>query len=130
MRIAVTSQNRKSITQHAGKCRNFWIYDVNHGDLGSRTMLELPLEQSLHASHGVQAHPLDSVDVLIAGSMGEGLFNRLAEHGVQPIITDEQDPDVAVVKLLMGTLKRMEVGAGCNDHDHHQHEHEHAVKGA
>jgi predicted Fe-Mo cluster-binding NifX family protein len=118
MRIAVTSQNRKSITNHAGKCRNFWIYDVNHGDLGNRVLLELPLEQSLHASHGLAAHPLDSVDVLIAGSMGEGLFNRLAEHGVQPVITNEQDPDVAVVKLLMGMLKQTAVGAGCHEHAH------------
>ncbi len=27
MRIAVTSQNRREITAHAGKCRFFWIYD-------------------------------------------------------------------------------------------------------
>jgi hypothetical protein len=28
MRIAVTSQNRREITEHAGRCRNFWVFDV------------------------------------------------------------------------------------------------------
>ncbi len=121
MRIAVTCQNRKSITAHAGKCRNFWVYDVNRGDINGKSLLELPLEQSLHASHGVAVHPLDSVDVLIAGSMGEGLFNRLASRGVQPMITNEVDPDIAVVKLLMGMLKPMAAGSGCHDHDHAEH---------
>lgn len=120
MRIAVTSQNRKTITQHAGKCRNFWIYDIDHGEVVTKTLLELPQEQSLHASHGTRIHPLDGMDVLIASSMGEGLFIRLAEWGVQAVLTEEVDPDVAVVKLLTGTLKNLPVSV-CNDHKHSHH---------
>ena len=26
MQIAISSQNRKTISGHAGKCRNFWTY--------------------------------------------------------------------------------------------------------
>ncbi|HAN73627.1 MAG TPA: dinitrogenase iron-molybdenum cofactor biosynthesis protein, partial [Planktothrix sp. UBA8402] len=26
MKIAVTSQNKTSITEHSGHCRKFWIY--------------------------------------------------------------------------------------------------------
>ncbi len=29
MKIAVTSQNRKTITDHAGKCRKFWLFDID-----------------------------------------------------------------------------------------------------
>ncbi len=28
MRIAVTSQNRKTVTGNAGRCRRFWLYDI------------------------------------------------------------------------------------------------------
>jgi predicted Fe-Mo cluster-binding NifX family protein len=28
MKIAVTSQNRREITEHAGRCRRFWVFDV------------------------------------------------------------------------------------------------------
>ena len=35
MQIAVTSQNRKTVTEHAGKCRKFWIYDIKTGRVGA-----------------------------------------------------------------------------------------------
>jgi predicted Fe-Mo cluster-binding NifX family protein len=118
MRVAVTSQNRKTITQHAGKCRNFWIYDVDQGEITGKALISLTMEQSFHESHGAASHPLDGIDVLIAGSMGEGLYLRLSEKGVRPLITDEGDPDVAVNKMLLGLLRVMPVGgAGC-DHAH------------
>lgn len=31
LRFAVTSQNRKTITEHAGKCRKFWVYETRAG---------------------------------------------------------------------------------------------------
>ena len=39
MQIAVTSQNRKTITEHAGKCRKFWIYDVEKGVLTGKRLV-------------------------------------------------------------------------------------------
>ena len=45
MKIAVTSQNRKTITGHAGKCRKFWIYEIVDKKVVDNTLLELALEQ-------------------------------------------------------------------------------------
>ncbi|SDH19950.1 NifB/NifX family molybdenum-iron cluster-binding protein [Propionivibrio dicarboxylicus] len=100
LRIAVTSQNRKQITEHAGKCRKFWIYETRAKAIVSKTLLELPLEQSLHASAGAETHPLDPIDLLITGSIGDGLRQRLAERGVETIVTSETDPDAVIGKLL------------------------------
>jgi len=127
MKIAVTSQNRRSITEHAGKCRKFWIYDIEQNRISGRTLLELPIEQSFHQSPPQQAHPLDTVQVLIAGSMGPGLQQRLAAKGIIALVTAETDPDQAVAAYLQGTLPLR--AAGCNhDHDHggtdlHAHDH-------
>lgn len=127
MKIAVTSQNRRSITEHAGKCRKFWIYDIEQNRISGRTLLELPIEQSFHQSPPQQAHPLDTVQVLIAGSMGPGLQQRLAAKGIIALVTAETDPDQAVAAYLQGTLPLR--AAGCNhDHDHggaHPHAHDH-----
>ena len=49
MQIAVTSQNRKTVTEHAGKCRKFWIYDIKAGRVVSRQLVELGIEHSFHA---------------------------------------------------------------------------------
>ena len=104
MKIAVTSQNRRTITEHAGKCRKFWIYEVEDGQIASKALLELPIEQSFHESSPRESHPLDAVQVLIAGSMGSGLSHRLAAKGIAALITSETDPDRAVITYLDGSL--------------------------
>ena len=120
MQIAVTSQNRKSITEHAGKCRKFWIYDVEKGEVAGKRLVELPLEQSLHANHHRFAEPLSRINVLISGSMGAGLHHRLMQSGVLPVITTEENPDIAVTAFLINKLERLPI-----DQNHHCHDHTH-----
>lgn len=96
----MTSQNRKTITEHAGKCRKFWVYDVDDGAVTGRSLLELPLEQSFHESSPNESHPLDGVDVLISGSMGDGMRQRLGSRGILGVVTQETDPDRAVADFL------------------------------
>ncbi len=131
MKIAVTSQNRKTITGHAGKCRKFWVYTIAERAVVSKTLLELPIEQSFHesahsAAGAATPHPLDDVNVLISGGMGSGLKARLLQKGIQAVATTETDIDAAVAAWLNGSL----VEAAPEDHDHghghsHGHSHEH-----
>lgn len=113
MKIAVTSQNRRTITEHAGKCRKFWVYDIDQDQVVGRELLELPMEQSFHESSPHEPHPLDVVQVLITGGMGPGLQHRLAAKGITALITPETDPDQAVAGYLRGALV---VGAGSCNH--------------
>lgn len=123
MKIAVASQNRKSITGHAGKCRKFWIYQLDGQRLVDKTLLELPLQDSLHASPHDAAHPLDTVDLLICGGLGQGLKRRLEQRGVRAVATAESDPDRAVAAWLVGTLE--ELPAEAHDHAHADADHRH-----
>ena len=100
LRIAVTSQNRKSVTEHAGKCRKFWIYETRAGRVTGKTLLELPIEQSLHESPAGAPHPLDGVDVLITAGIGDGLKQRLSSRGIDTRVTSEENPDAAVEALI------------------------------
>lgn len=104
MKIAVSSQNLKTITSHAGKCRNFRVYDIENKEIIHKTLLELTLEQSFHESHAEAPHPLDGVDVLISGSAGANLLSRLDGMGIQSVVTPQTDPDSAVNAFLNGTL--------------------------
>ncbi|MFT3849282.1 MAG: NifB/NifX family molybdenum-iron cluster-binding protein [Propionivibrio sp.] len=98
--IAVCSQNRKTVTDHAGKCRKFWVYRIQGGQVVEKKLLELPIEQSFHETPAGEAHPLDGVHALIAGSMGGGLKQRLVQHGIRGLVTDMQDPDEVVAVFL------------------------------
>lgn len=123
MQIAVTSQNRKNITEHAGKCRKFWIYQVEQGQVAGKQLLELPIEQSLHANHHELAGPLAGINVLITGSVGSGLQHRLRQSGILAIVTPEEDPDTAVTAFLEARLEQLPAGchSGCDGHEHHAH---------
>ncbi len=125
MKIAVTSQNRREITEHAGRCRKFWIYDIEDKQVIDKTLLEIPVEQSFHESSPLAPHPLDSVAVLISASMGQGMVRRLAAKGIVAIATREKNPDAAVIAHLEGRLKALTVEQGCNHGQSHDHGHHH-----
>ncbi|MDR2113007.1 MAG: hypothetical protein LBQ62_07920 [Candidatus Accumulibacter sp.] len=98
--IAVSSQNRKTVTEHAGRCRKFWVYEIRGNRVGGKTLRELTREQTLHSSPLGDGHPLDGVHVLITGGMSPFLYQRLRLGGIRPFITEESDPDRAVEMLL------------------------------
>jgi predicted Fe-Mo cluster-binding NifX family protein len=126
MKIAVTSQNRKTITGHAGKCRKFWVYELQGQEIKGKNLLELTLEQSFHESAHDQPHPLDGVAVLISGGMGFGLQNRLKQKGILALATSETDPDSAITAWLNGNLPEVAPEAHEHEHGHgHGHHHDH-----
>ncbi|TSA20560.1 MAG: nitrogen fixation protein [Betaproteobacteria bacterium] len=123
MQIAVTSQNRKTVTGHAGKCRKFWVYEMKGREVRSKNLLEFPIEQCFHESHGDAPHPLDGVNVLITGGMGTGLQQRLKQKGILAVATAETDPERAVAAWLDGSLIELPPDT---QHGHgHDHGHSH-----
>ena len=124
MKIAVTSQNFKSVTGHAGKSRRFIIYDIGTPcDAPEVVWLDLPLEMSFHNFSGGR-HPLDDMDVILTASAGQGFVAKLAQRGVKVLTCGESDPREAVRDYLEGSLK------SANPHAHLESErHEHALDG-
>ncbi len=120
MKIAITSQNRRSITAHAGKCRNFWIYEIESGQLKGRSLLEIPLEATFHANHEDIAPELADIGVLITGSLGNNLYLRLIQRGILPIVTGEEDPERAFIAYIENTLEPLSV---IHNNDCHEHAH-------
>ena len=132
MKIAVTSQNFRTVTGHAGRARRFLIYDVQPGAATSECgRLDLPLEQSFHEMGGVGTHPVDGVDVIISASFGGHFVETMAQRGILTATTDKESPIEAVrdylARRLAGTLLPVtgcDCGGNCHgeDHDHHHDE--------
>ena len=120
MQIAVTSQNRQTITEHAGKCRKFWLYQVEQGKVVDKQLIELPIEQTFHGNHHALPAPLNGINVLISGGMGRGLYHRLMQSGILPLVTVEEAPDQAIAAFLGNSLDRFSAhGAhACKNHAH------------
>lgn len=124
MRVAVTSQNFRTITGHAGKTRRFLVYEADaDGEAVEVERLDLPKELSFHEFDGHGDHPVDGCDVIITQSCGFGFVRRLAARGIQVMVTSESDPVSAVRALLHGEpLPAPDMRAAHNHHPgHHPH---------
>jgi len=120
MRIAVTSQNFRTITGHAGRARRFMVF-VGEPDSEVREVVrfDLPPDMAMHGFDETRGHPLDGTDVLITAGCGEGFARRLARRGIRVVATRETDPQAAVQAFLAG---RLIPAPTCDEHDGHEHD--------
>ncbi len=130
--VAVASQNKKVIFEHAGKCRNFLIYTIIDTNIESKKILELTKEETLHNSSNREINSNKSslldVDILLTRGIGNGLIQKLASQNIACYKIEETDPDTAINKLINGTLEAVspvsydKSGCNCNcGHGHHDH---------
>ena len=125
MKIAVTSQNFKTVTNHAGKARRFIVYQVETDQEPQEIdRIDLPKDMSLSAFTGT-AHPIDTVDVVISASFGPGFARRMHAKNIQASLTTQSDPLAAVKEFCQNgpTLPAPhqnddEDGCGCSCGDH------------
>jgi predicted Fe-Mo cluster-binding NifX family protein len=104
MKIAVASQNHETITEHTGHCRWFWIYEVMGREVDDKILIDIPTSQTFHNQPGKLPDDLRDISVLISGGMGRSLVQRLAQFGIEALVTPKTDPDVAVEAYLVGKL--------------------------
>lgn len=131
MRIAVTSQNFRTVTGHAGRARRFLIYGVQpDAEPVEVDRLDLPKELAMHDFHGAGPHPIDGVDVILSEGFGEGFAQRMARRGILAVATEEIDP----VEAVKAYVTRQQTGAdplagatcGCGHGHGHAHRLQHA----
>ncbi len=116
MRIAITSQNFRTITGHAGKTRRFLVYEAEPGITPREVeRLDLPREMSMHEFHGDGPHPLDTAAAVITLSAGAGFIRRMAARGITATTTSETDPVEAARAFAEGRLAPAMPGLG-GDH--------------
>ena len=111
MKIAITYQNQREITGHAGKTSRFLVYTLNAStnEVESKELVNLAKEDILHnrfheSADPYAAHPLFEVDYIITTGAGTGFVNRLATQSVKVLITTETDPEQAVSLLIKDML--------------------------
>ena len=104
MKIAVaTKDNWTQVTGHAGQNRHWLVFDCQPGvSLPEPERVELSKEQLPHHFKDDGPHPLHGVQVLIAGSAGDGFLRHMAGWGAQVLLTGETDPRAALQKVLAG----------------------------
>ncbi len=117
MKIAVVTEDGRKISSHFGMAPWYRVFTVDEGQIVADEMREKPHHQAHQhhhghehghehgcGSHGEMFAPLQDCDVVIAGGLGAGAVQRLADIGVELILAGGQVEE-AVAAYLRGELK-------------------------
>lgn len=125
MKIAVPTRNGQ-IDDHFGHCDHYTIFTIEGKEIIGRE--DLPSPQGCGCKSGIAADLEQmGVEVMLAGSMGDGALNKLAAHGIRAIRGCKGDVEAVVNGFLTGFI--LDSGIGCASHaeghecGHHNHEH-------
>lgn len=125
MKIAVVTDDEKTISAHFGKAKKYIVFTVESGQVVEEEILAKPKHKH-DAGHGGNQHQLieiqepgqlapsqkhgdhfvliESADVILARGMGQGAFTKLNKRDIQVILTDIKMIDDAVNAVIDHTI--------------------------
>jgi len=124
MKIAVITDDGKTISQHFGRAPNYLVLTIEEGKIVNREMRDKmghkqfsaqPLAEEPHtAGHGMDsashnkhismAEVIADCRALLCGGMGNGAYESMRRLNIQPVVTDLRDIDVAAQAFIDGKL--------------------------
>ena len=103
MKIAVATRHHVTVAGHAGQTREWLVYECIPGQpLPAARVVTLAKDQVLHHFDDKGPHPLDGIEIVIAGSAGDGFVRHMQRRGAHVLLTGETDPALALRKILAG----------------------------
>ncbi|MGS5087323.1 NifB/NifX family molybdenum-iron cluster-binding protein [Hydrogenophaga sp. A37] len=104
MKVAIaTHKDWSQVSGHAGQAREWLLFHCQSDQpLPEPQRITLTKEQLPHHFKDDGPHPLHGVQLLIAGSAGDGFLRHMAGWGAQVLLTGETDPRAALQKVLAG----------------------------
>lgn len=129
MKIAVATNNGKTLALHGGRCRFFAIYEVDEKKhlrkIEEKPNSHLEFVNERHSGghgmgHGCGGHDMvyqaiHGCNVLLARGLGPRLASDLASRGIKPVVTEEKDIARALCLFLEGKLDE---GGFCEERGH------------
>jgi predicted Fe-Mo cluster-binding NifX family protein len=124
VKVAVITDDGQTISQHFGRARFFLVATVEDGKLlttelreksGHHTFAQAEQPAHVHtgphgfdpASQGRHAQMLAVIQdcqVVLAGGMGQGMYQGLQQAGIRPVMTEIQSIEEAVRAFVEGKL--------------------------
>lgn len=113
MKIAVPATDENRVDDHFGHCKFYKIYTLSDKEILSCERLDAP--RGCGCKSNISSVLADmGVELMLAGSMGEGAVNVLSKAGIRVIRGCSGDTDALVRNYLDGLLK--DSGELCKHH--------------
>ncbi len=108
MKVAVTSENGRTICGHNGQSPGFIIYQLNSDQSVKFNYVHLTEAEALINLKGplssLPEHPLHGIDALVTQRLEEWLIRRLKSENIEILQTEEKDA-LNAINLLRLSFK-------------------------
>jgi predicted Fe-Mo cluster-binding NifX family protein len=123
MKIAVITDDGKTISQHFGRAPFYMVLDIEGGQIVKREMRDKMghnqfsavgpeehhheqhgLDDAAHNKHAMMAGSIADCQAVVCGGMGMGAYESMRRMNIQPIVTDLQDIEAAAQAYIDGKL--------------------------
>jgi predicted Fe-Mo cluster-binding NifX family protein len=124
MKIAVITEDERSISQHFGRAPYYLVLTVENGQIVQRERRdklghaqfsneshepESPDQPhgfgpAAHGRHVQMAEAIADCEALLCGGMGAGAYQSMQARGIKPVVTDIESIDEAVSAYAKGQI--------------------------
>ena len=123
MKIAVITDDGKTISQHFGRAPYYMVFSIEDGKITHREMRDKMghnqfsaigpeehhheqhgMDQASHDKHTQMAGSIADCQALLCGGMGLGAYESMRRLNIQPVVTDLRDIEAAVQAYIDGKL--------------------------
>ncbi len=125
MKIAAITEDGATISQHFGRAPYYLVLTIEDGmikvrelreKLGHVQFVDFPhdepspgqphgMDKVSHHKHMRMAEAISDCQILLCRGMGRGAYESMKTNGIQPIVTDIEKIDDAVLACLAGTIE-------------------------
>jgi predicted Fe-Mo cluster-binding NifX family protein len=124
MKIAVITDDGKTISQHFGRAPYYMVLTIEDGKITNREQRDKlghnhfssqPHEEhnhgaghgndpATHSKHASMAEAIVDCEALLCGGMGMGAYESMRQLNIKPVVTDLSDIDTAAQAYIDGKL--------------------------
>jgi predicted Fe-Mo cluster-binding NifX family protein len=144
MKIAIVTDDGKTICQHFGRATKYAVLDIQEGKILSRELRDKAGHHTIHALEehhdhghsrghvrGMDAHSADKharmvqsiqdCSVLLARGMGRGAKLSMDQAQIKTFQVDIKEIDTAVAALIDGSIDQYVTDQFCGEQGHNHH---------
>lgn len=123
MKIAVITDDEKTVSQHFGRAPYYMVFSIEESKIVKRERRDKlghnqfssigpeehnqehhGLDDASHGKHAQMAGSISDCQAVICGGMGMGAYESMRRLNILPIVTDLLDIEIAVQAYIDGKL--------------------------
>jgi predicted Fe-Mo cluster-binding NifX family protein len=107
MKIAVASDDQKTISEHFGRASGFMVFEIENNTISKQEYREnigKSTGECHSCDHDMMIKNIKDCDVVISYGMGQRIYADLLKNNITAIVTDERTVSDAVNQFLKNKL--------------------------